>query len=670
MQASAGAETCKNGLGLTLAGEGDNRAPNYFIVIRHKGGSWFSEVSTLKTYRNNQSQPEYELREEPDWSESCIPILEDLEDIYEIGISFADEQWINGVGAVGNTNLFVKDVTLNGKSFDANHAVQFPGCNGKIAKTNRLYCAGELTFKIENSSGFNFAQATNIETDSDQSTTQVAELEKQRKAEEEQRRLAELEKQRKAEEEQRRLAELEKQRKAEEEQRRLAELEKQRKAEEEQRRLAELEKQRKAEEQRRLAELEKQRKAEEEQRRLAELEKQRKAEEEQRRLAELEKQRKAEEEQRRLAELEKQRKAEEEQRRLAQADKSAPYIELRVIEVNGYDAQIGGLILDDTEIVSAQINGSPLNIDENGEFNLSVYVPRTGTQITVQALDKMGKISEQELFIERQERATLQAAVFDGLNPTKRRAKKNRNAIALIIGISSYQRTEVPAIYADDDAKYFYDYAMLKLGVPEANIREFINEKADQFEILLATKKWLKRQVIEEESDIYLFFAGHGLASEDGNKMFMLPYDGAPELLDKTAILREELFADIASTKPRSVTVFMDTCYSGTTRGTETLIASRPIAIRAKKQSIPDGFTVLTAASAEETAKPLEEAKHGMFSYFVMKGMEGEADLNGNNEITAKELHAYVQKNVVKQSSGKQTPELQGAEDKVLVRFE
>ena len=53
-----------------------------------------------------------------------------------------------------------------------------------------------------------------------------------------------------------------------------------------------------------------------------------------------------------------------------------------------------------------------------------------------------------------------------------------------------------------------------------------------------------------------------------------------------------------------------------------------------------------------------------------MKGMEGEADLNGNNEITAKELHAYVQKNVVKQSSGKQTPELQGAEDKVLVRFE
>ncbi len=64
-----------------------------------------------------------------------------------------------------------------------------------------------------------------------------------------------------------------------------------------------------------------------------------------------------------------------------------------------------------------------------------------------------------------------------------------------------------------------------------------------------------------------------------------------------------------------------------------------------------------------------EEAKHGMFSYFLMKGMEGEADANKNNEITAGELHSYVQTNVIQQSSGSQTPELQGDADRVLVRF-
>lgn len=127
---------------------------------------------------------------------------------------------------------------------------------------------------------------------------------------------------------------------------------------------------------------------------------------------------------------------------------------------------------------------------------------------------------------------------------------------------------------------------------------------------------------------------------------------GAPQLLERTAISRKQLFSDIASAKPRSVTVFLDTCYSGTTRGAETLIASRPIAIKAKPQSIREGFTVMTAAAGDQTAKPLEEAKHGMFSYFLMKGMEGDADQNNDNKITAGELHQYVQQNVIQQSSG------------------
>ena len=152
--------------------------------------------------------------------------------------------------------------------------------------------------------------------------------------------------------------------------------------------------------------------------------------------------------------------------------------------------------------------------------------------------------------------------------------------------------------------------------------------------------------------------------------MFLLPHDGEPRLLEDTAISRERLFSDIAAANPRSVAVFLDTCYSGTTRGTDMLVASRPIAIRAKQQNIPDGFTVFTAAGGDQTAKPLEEAKHGMFSYFLMKGMEGDADSNKDNQITAAELHAYVQQNVIQQSSGSQTPQLQGDADRVLVTFQ
>ena len=99
------------------------------------------------------------------------------------------------------------------------------------------------------------------------------------------------------------------------------------------------------------------------------------------------------------------------------------------------------------------------------------------------------------------------------------------------------------------------------------------------------------------------------------------------------------------------------------------LIASRPIAVRALEQSILDNFTVMTAAADEQTAKPPEEAKHGMFSYLLIKGIEGEADANNDNEITAGELHSYVHTNVIHQSSGSQIPELQGNADRVPVTF-
>ena len=151
--------------------------------------------------------------------------------------------------------------------------------------------------------------------------------------------------------------------------------------------------------------------------------------------------------------------------------------------------------------------------------------------------------------------------------------------------------------------------------------------------------------------------------------MFLLRYDGLPRPLQDSSVKGDQLFAVIQKTNPKSVTVFLDTCYSGTTRGTDMLIASRPITIRALEQSIPNNFTVFSAAAGDQTSKPLEEAKHGMFSYFLKKGMEGDADVNADHEIIAQELHNYIKGNVIHQSSGSQTPELWGNKDRVLVKF-
>ena len=347
---------------------------------------------------------------------------------------------------------------------------------------------------------------------------------------------------------------------------------------------------------------------------------------------------------------------------------TAPSISVTGISTNGPQGIIEGYVRDEVGIAELQINGRPVPMNNDGRFSATTFVPIGGSVATLIAFNAAGMSSSMAVMLERSlERQTEFS--FQELNPIGRAVSTNENAIAIIMGIGTYANTDADAIYADMDAQVFQDYAIEKLGVPANRVKTLVNDAADERGFLLAVMRWLTRKAEPDQSDVYIFFAGHGLASEDGEQMYLLPYDGAPELLEKTAILREELFDDVASANPRSVTVFLDTCYSGTTRGTDMLIASRPIAIKALKQSVPEGFTVMTAAAGDQTAKPLEEAKHGMFSYFLMKGMEGEADANQDNKITAGELHSFVQANVMQQSSGSQTPELQGDADRVLVQF-
>ena len=350
--------------------------------------------------------------------------------------------------------------------------------------------------------------------------------------------------------------------------------------------------------------------------------------------------------------------------------KTAPEILIGNAFTKGKQGTITGRIRTTSEIVELTIDGSEIDVGFAGNFEFQTFVPTGGINVEIEATDSFGLTSRVFLALERPADNSAPALNFDRLNPLGRSTEANGDALALIVGVANYENTSARAVFADSDALMFKDFASEKLGIPESRINTLVDEGADFREVLLGVKRWLSRAVRQGQSDVYIFFAGHGLATDDGETMYLLPYDGAPELLEDTAVSTERLFSDIAAAMPRSVTVFLDTCYSGNTRGPEMLIASRPISIRAREQTLPDGFTVITAAAGDQTAKPLQEAKHGMFSYFLMKGMEGDADANKDDQITAGELHAYVLRNVIQQSGGSQTPQIQGDADRVLVRFQ
>jgi hypothetical protein len=352
-------------------------------------------------------------------------------------------------------------------------------------------------------------------------------------------------------------------------------------------------------------------------------------------------------------------------RKQSKSDTAIQIIEARVDDST---ARIKGKVTGVTLPAQVFISDKVIQSDRQGYFSYETYLPAGLSTLVFTIKSDNGNPVSQIVNLERAGTNSNPELKYARLNPSERQVEMNMSSVALIVGVSEYSAV-APAEFADRDAQVFYDYARLKLGIPQDRIQTLVNDSASVVGLLSGINKWLKRSVKQGESDVYIFFAGHGLASDDGDTAYLIPYDGAPDFLERTAISRDEVFREVSSVNPRSVTVFLDTCYSGDTRGETRLIAGRPLSIKLQEQSLPKGFTVLTAAGGDQIAKPLKEAQHGLFSYFLMKGMEGGADSNSDNQITARELHTYVRENVVQQSGGSQVPELQGDSERVLVRF-
>jgi uncharacterized caspase-like protein len=240
--------------------------------------------------------------------------------------------------------------------------------------------------------------------------------------------------------------------------------------------------------------------------------------------------------------------------------------------------------------------------------------------------------------------------------------------VALVIGVENYKRMP-EALYASTDASVFEDYAHQALGVPRGRIVSLLDSDADHFGIQDAVQKLRAR--VDAKTDLYVYFAGHGFASGKGIP-YLLPHDGDARYLDQLTS-RNDLFESLEALGARSVTVFLDTCYSGRGRtGTVLAKGMRPLIIASSNEGVPAGFTVISAAASDEFSGDLPEAEHGLFSYYLMRGLGGEADRDGDRAITVKELHDYVAGEVGRQAARlgrEQTPELFGELDRVLVRY-
>jgi hypothetical protein len=342
--------------------------------------------------------------------------------------------------------------------------------------------------------------------------------------------------------------------------------------------------------------------------------------------------------------------------------------------INIEHAQIGAdgsFILNvktNTDTASLKINGTEHGGSKDGLYSIR-KVARAGqeTIFTVVATDINGNTETKTITVNRP--IPESQAKFAALNPAQVKKQPERDAVAIIIGIADYKNLP-RADFANDDASVFYDYAIRALGIKPENIKLLVDGNADDVAIYQAFKTWLPSRV-RSTTDVYVYYSGHGLPAEDGQGLYLLPQRAHRDLIEKTAISQRELNDFIQAARPKSVIIFLDSCYSGLARTGETLLASaRPVALKADKKVFPDEFTVITASQADQISSSSPDLRHGIFSYYLMLGMEGEADTNRDGKITTGEMHGYLTEKVTRQASmmnRRQEPQLVGDVDRVLI---
>jgi tetratricopeptide (TPR) repeat protein len=226
---------------------------------------------------------------------------------------------------------------------------------------------------------------------------------------------------------------------------------------------------------------------------------------------------------------------------------------------------------------------------------------------------------------------------------------------ALVIGITGYPHfPECERLrFADDDARLFTSFIISEEGgrFPLGNVRVLENHTATR-EAIKDEITWLSRRV-ERDDIVYIFFSGHGVVDDLGLAYFM-PYDGDPHKADYRGF-RADHFVEELRLKINSkyMVLFVDACHSGSVLS-EGLAKEGPANItRSLKQAWEDAYKgqdamsmAFLSAGCNQRSYEDPALGHGLFTYYLVKGMKGSADetgiADGDGLVTAGELYRYL----------------------------
>lgn len=245
------------------------------------------------------------------------------------------------------------------------------------------------------------------------------------------------------------------------------------------------------------------------------------------------------------------------------------------------------------------------------------------------------------------------------------------NTYAVVIGISDYQNVR-DLNFAHKDAEAFANFLKSEAGggIPEQNIKLFTNQEATSFNIGDAFI-WIN-QLAQPGDRVFIFFAGHGdvEALNDVENGLLLLYKAPTSSYfsfgnDYLPVYEVKKFMKTLNNKNVDAVLISDACRSGKLAGG---IEGNQQTSQALVKTWSKEIKILSSLP-DQLSQEGEQwgGGRGVFSYYLILGLKGLADLNFDKRITLCEINDYLISRVQQDTEpSRQTPTTSGDSNYIL----
>ncbi len=212
---------------------------------------------------------------------------------------------------------------------------------------------------------------------------------------------------------------------------------------------------------------------------------------------------------------------------------------------------------------------------------------------------------------------------------------------ALLVSIEKYELA--PLDFAENDVGKLATVLMSRYDCQAQACIDTATSGDDSAKdsIMKRIREWC--DLLHDDDTAILYLAGHGVKDEQG-KLYLAMTDFSRDNFDTAAIPLEWIRRQFEGCDGKNKLLLIDTCFAGTGKSIDFGQAT----IEEVSASFSGMKNVVSIASChgDEKSWLWGETKHSLFTYWLIEGLKGHADRNGDQHITVDELFEYLNENV------------------------